>query len=189
MPNMDTLSCGPDSRWNRVYQRQRAPRRIPFFRHTLATNLAKGTAPRVAMEIMRHSDMWLTAKTYTDAGLLPMADAVLSLPSLVKTPNSWTQIRPQSLVREGQNGSVPVINNDTYSHSQDDENQTVARDHSSPGRTCQKSEKMGRTGFEPVKAKPEDLQSSPVGHLGICPIKPRNDESSRVLKAMRLGGR
>jgi hypothetical protein len=28
---------------------------------------------------------------------------------------------------------------------------------------------MGRTGFEPVKAKPEDLQSSPVGHLGICP--------------------
>lgn len=30
---------------------------------------------------------------------------------------------------------------------------------------------MGRTGFEPVKAKPEDLQSSPVGHLGICPKK------------------
>lgn len=29
---------------------------------------------------------------------------------------------------------------------------------------------VGRTGFEPVKAKPEDLQSSPVGHLGICPV-------------------
>jgi integrase len=40
-------------------------------RHTLATNLARaGTAPRVAMEIMRHSDMRLTSKTYTDAGLL-----------------------------------------------------------------------------------------------------------------------
>lgn len=35
---------------------------------------------------------------------------------------------------------------------------------------------MGRTGFEPVKAKPEDLQSSPVGHLGICPnISEKND--------------
>jgi integrase len=55
-------------------------------RHTLATNLARaGTAPRVAMEIMRHSDMRLTAKTYTDAGLLPVADAVLELPYLSST--------------------------------------------------------------------------------------------------------
>ena len=51
-------------------------------RHTLATNLAlAGTAPRVAMEVMRHSDMRLTSKTYTDAGLLPLADAVTKLPS------------------------------------------------------------------------------------------------------------
>ena len=26
------------------------------------------------------------------------------------------------------------------------------------------------TGFEPVKAKPADLQSAPVGHLGILPL-------------------
>ena len=38
-------------------------------RYTLATNLAlAGTPPRIAMEIMRHSDMRLTAKTYTDVG-------------------------------------------------------------------------------------------------------------------------
>jgi integrase len=38
-------------------------------RHTLATNLARaGTAPRVAMEIMRHSDMRLTSKP------IPMLD-------------------------------------------------------------------------------------------------------------------
>ncbi len=50
-------------------------------RHTLATNLARGgVAPRTAMEAMRHSDMKLTAKTYTDAGLLPMADAMDKLP-------------------------------------------------------------------------------------------------------------
>src|SRR3954467_3423684 len=50
-------------------------------RHTFATLLASsGVAPRVAMELMRHSDMRLTAKTYTDSSLLPMADAVEKLP-------------------------------------------------------------------------------------------------------------
>ncbi len=29
---------------------------------------------------------------------------------------------------------------------------------------------MGREGFEPPKAKPIDLQSTPVGHFGISPI-------------------
>ena len=41
---------------------------------------------------------------------------------------------------------------------------------------------MGRTGFEPVKAKPEDLQSSPVGHLGICPITARDGRSIASLE-------
>lgn len=44
-------------------------------RYTLATNLAlAGTPPRAAVEIMRHSDMRLTTKTYTDAGLLAVWD-------------------------------------------------------------------------------------------------------------------
>ena len=56
--------------------------------------------------------------------------------------------------------------------------------------------KMGRTGFEPVKAKPEDLQSSPVGHLGICPITARDEPavascegyaSCRVMKMLFCG--
>ena len=50
-------------------------------RKTFATNLTlAGTSQRVTMELMRHSDMRLTAKTYTDAGLLPIGDAVLNLP-------------------------------------------------------------------------------------------------------------
>ncbi len=32
-----------------------------------------------------------------------------------------------------------------------------------------KQKMVGRTGFEPVKAMPPDLQSGPVGRLGICP--------------------
>ena len=41
-----------------------------------------GTSPRVAMELMRHSDMKLTMKTYTDVGLLPTSAAIRDLPSL-----------------------------------------------------------------------------------------------------------
>tara|TARA_Y100000589_G_scaffold133739_1_gene127756 strand:- start:811 stop:2157 length:1347 start_codon:yes stop_codon:yes gene_type:complete len=58
-------------------------RRVDFhaLRHTLGTNLARaGVAPRVAMEIMRHSDMRLTMKIYTDEGMLPTAPAFAGLP-------------------------------------------------------------------------------------------------------------
>jgi hypothetical protein len=34
--------------------------------------------------IMRHSDIKLMTKTYTDAGLLPLAETVINLPSLTK---------------------------------------------------------------------------------------------------------
>ena len=51
-------------------------------RKTFGTNLhRKGVVPRVAMELMRHSDMRLTAKIYTDVNLLPTAEAIKSLPS------------------------------------------------------------------------------------------------------------
>jgi integrase len=61
-------------------------------RHTFATMLARaGVSPRVAMELMRHSDMRLTAKTYTDAMSLPLfgeLDKITSLlPSLIASLN------------------------------------------------------------------------------------------------------
>jgi hypothetical protein len=37
--------------------------------------------PRLAMELARHSDMRLTMKTYTDAGQLPLREAMDTLPS------------------------------------------------------------------------------------------------------------
>src|SRR5262245_45028788 len=39
---------------------------------------------------------------------------------------------------------------------------------------------MGGTGFEPVKAKPPDLQSGPVGHFGTRPCRPGNSDSGEV---------
>jgi integrase len=64
-------------------------------RHTLATNLAlKNVAPRVAQEILRHSDIRLTMDHYTDASQLPLAEAIGSLPNF--GPANNPQIHPQS---------------------------------------------------------------------------------------------
>jgi integrase len=52
-------------------------------RRTWATFLnGSGTAPSVAMQLMRHTDPRLTMGTYTDASLLPLAAALEKVPSL-----------------------------------------------------------------------------------------------------------
>jgi integrase len=81
-------------------------RRLDFhsLRHTLATNLASSDVPpRVAMAIMRHSDIRLTMNNYTDASRLPLATAINSLPSFCAVTagsaakNNYAQIRTQTL--------------------------------------------------------------------------------------------
>jgi hypothetical protein len=52
-------------------------------RKTYGTMLAAaGVSPRVAMELMRHSDMKLTMGVYTDVAQLPMIAETARLPSL-----------------------------------------------------------------------------------------------------------
>jgi integrase len=56
--------------------------RVDFhaLRKTFGTMLTlSGVGQRTVMELMRHSDPRLTLKTYTDANLLPVSDAVVSL--------------------------------------------------------------------------------------------------------------
>jgi hypothetical protein len=49
-------------------------------RKTFGTMLTvSGVGERTVIELMRHSDMRLTAKTYTDANMLPISDAMASL--------------------------------------------------------------------------------------------------------------
>lgn len=56
---------------------------VHALRHTTATYLSKsGVAPRTAQEIMRHSDINLTMKAYTDPRLLDMAAAVEAMPDI-----------------------------------------------------------------------------------------------------------
>ncbi len=52
-------------------------------RKTYGTMLAAaGVSPRVAIELMRHSDMKLTMGVYTDVAQLPMIAETARLPSL-----------------------------------------------------------------------------------------------------------
>ncbi len=101
-------------------------------RYTLATNMARaGINPRLAMEVMRHHDIKLTTQTYTDAGLLPVADAVLTLPSLT----SRTQIGTQDLVRNRVDKSNLVTRKSKYSKSQHTDNQDVVVLSANPGQS------------------------------------------------------
>jgi hypothetical protein len=68
-------------------------------RKTFGTMLTLAGVPqRVVMELMRHSDMRLTAKTYTDAGMLPTDATITKLPSLNGAVNPAPQLAPQNLV-------------------------------------------------------------------------------------------
>jgi hypothetical protein len=77
-------------------------------RHTLATNLGlSGAPPRLAMSMMRHSDMKLTMKNYTDAKVLPLVNLLSGLPSFLTTEKEEaldddTQIGTLATGAEGQ---------------------------------------------------------------------------------------
>jgi hypothetical protein len=109
------------------------------------------------MEIMRHSDMRLTAKTYTDAGLLPIAEAVLNLPSHVK-PIVDSQIDSQNLFRAGQAQSGPVTKSAKIKRLR------VTGQHQSS--LVMKRERMGRTGFEHSNLG-IDLETAATCKLGL----------------------
>lgn len=76
-------------------------------RTTFGTLLsASGVAPRVAMHLMRHSEMKLTMKTYMDASHLPLMSSLASLPSL-SLPEKHTSNSAQTADFSGQNGVTP----------------------------------------------------------------------------------
>jgi integrase len=81
VPKMDTVRRDL-SRAGIVYQDEQGRRAdLHALRVTFGTNLVlSGAHPRVAQELMRHSDVRLTMKIYTDASKLPLAEGVAALP-------------------------------------------------------------------------------------------------------------
>ena len=89
-------------------------------RKTLCTDLGRaGVNPWQAMRIMRHSDIQLTVRTYTDASQLPLQDALAKLASLTpdrsKTaptaPSHDTPLDTPAIVPEGHLQSQAVTEN------------------------------------------------------------------------------
>ncbi len=170
MPNMDRFRADLKAAGIEFIDAKGLRADFHSLRHTLATNLAKaGTAPRVAMEIMRHSDMRLTAKTYTDAGLLPIADAVLNLPSLVKPEATSTQIGTQNLFLTGHDQSSRVTKSASLSTTYLIENQIVTRDKSAPGRLGHEKKKHGQNRIRTCEGKARRFTVFPRWPLGYLP--------------------
>ena len=96
-----------DCATNRIAYCDETGRYVDFhaLRHTFATFLQRHDVPqRFAMKLMRHIDMKLTAKGYTDETQLPIYDAIKALPRLGK----HTQIRAQISGAEGRDVSQAV---------------------------------------------------------------------------------
>jgi integrase len=95
----DLIACG-------IAVRDDLGRVVDFhaLRHTFGSMLARaGIPPRVAMELMRHSDMRLTQNSYTDATLLPLFIEVEKLPC--PSPSLGASLNS---ARKGQNEGNPV---------------------------------------------------------------------------------
>ena len=77
-------------------------------RKTFGTMLTlAGVGQRTVMELMRHSDMRLTAKTYTDANMLPISDA-MSLLTRFAAARKDSQRDSQKLVPDSPSVSATV---------------------------------------------------------------------------------
>ena len=88
------------------------------------------------MKLMRHSDIRLTSKVYTDEMQLPIYDAIKNLPRLDAIPG-YAQIRAQNLGAEGQNGSHPVAQSKESQHAEAIESKGDSRVLAEPVATCQ----------------------------------------------------
>ncbi len=146
-------------------------RRVVFhsLRHTFATNLNRaGVAPRVAMELMRHSEIALTMRTYTDRQFLPIFDAMEQLPRF-SAPESL----PVAAVATGTDGrlsnakedahhdahrvvksslrvSTPVDSASALDAMQTLENKADSLHLAVPVTPCQSVRKMSAVGIEPT---------------------------------------
>jgi integrase len=125
-------------------------RRADFhaLRHTLATNLARcGVLPRVAMEFMRHSEMRLTNKTYTDVAHLPLAEAADMLPKF--TAKKGTQKGTQVLGAMGHGLSFTGANAIREENHKAIANKGVCPVLSLPGAESRELEMVHPSGVEP----------------------------------------
>ena len=134
-----------DAERNDIRYRDELGRYADFhaLRYTWATFLQRnGVAQRFAMKLMRHSDIKLTAKVYTDEMQLPIYDAIKSLPRL----EGYTQLYAQNSGAGGQNAVQAVASGEGNKSAESPDSVGVCRTLARGGAVG----KMERAkGFEP----------------------------------------
>src|SRR5208283_1335560 len=106
-------------------------------RYTWATFLQRnGVAQRFAMKLMRHSDIKLTAKVYTDEMQLPIYDAIKNLPRL-DAMTGYTQIYAQNLGGKGETVSHPDVKSGESKQTESLANKGDSRCLAEPVARCQ----------------------------------------------------
>jgi hypothetical protein len=108
-----------------------------------------GVGQCTVMELMRHSDMRLTAKTYSDANMLPISDAVALLAAFAARHEN-PQIDPQKCGTESHFVSLPATTN-----GHEPKLLTAGNETSNPSETAsvansREMAKMRDAGFEPA---------------------------------------
>lgn len=134
-----------DAERNGIAYRDASGRYADFhaLRYTWATFLQRnGIAQRFAMKLMRHSDIKLTARVYTDESQLPIYDSIKDLPRL----KGYTQIVIQIPGARGQNGAEADARSEGNDIHETPVNSGVS--HGFPGFIAN-SEMERAKGFEP----------------------------------------
>ena len=104
------------------------------------------------MEAMRQSDLRLTMKTYTDAGQLPVRDAVLNLPDFLavvpspagSAPTDNAQIDSHATDAEGHRGALAGTSEAKLVHAQGPWNQDKEHALAHSGANGHESEENAR---------------------------------------------
>ena len=133
-------------------------RRVDFhaLRHTFGTVLSRaGVAPRTAMELMRHSDIRLTTKTYTDSHALPLFDEMAKLYPTVGT-DSPSPKTVQNGVKSSKAGPGPFV-----------ESVSQVTAPTELVQTCPANELAERVGFEPLEGDLPIYQQSKALRLMV----------------------
>lgn len=124
-------------------------RRADFhaLRHTYGTMLAKaGIAPRVAMSLMRHTDIRLTMNTYTDPQVFDLVGAVEKLPSLDSVASESVSSQPAPI------GYCPALICNSVGRLESSLTPVNCTDMQQKSPTCMAGENKRAMGLEPTTA-------------------------------------
>ena len=156
-------------------------RHIDFhaLRHTFDTNLQiAGLSPRVVMDLMRHSDMRLSAKTYTDTSRLPIFSEIRKLPALscppIRPPNSDKTCQKEGKLVQSESASliaeVSVLRGEkpnlTAPVQQGPNAEMAEREGFEPPEPCGSRAFQARA-FDHSATSPEVLGRSPCGDASV----------------------